>query len=138
MAEDVTQETFMIAACGVHRYKSALGPFRSWLFGIAQNRHRKQISSRIRRQQRENRYAQDRPENCLPGSAEMFLVREILGHLNKQDRSVLEAKYLDAKTFTEIAQEHQISEHAAESRLRRAKARFAEAYERHQNHAARP
>ncbi len=53
--------------------------------------------------------------------------------MDTEDRTLLEAKYLDAKTVKDIAQLYQISEHAAESRLRRARERFAAACEKHRD-----
>lgn len=134
MAEDVTQETFMIAARRITHFQADQGSFRSWLVGIARNRHLKLVSSGTRRRQREDRYAQDKPDTCLSAETDMLFVTEVLARMTVEDRSLLEAKYLDAKTVKEIAQAYQISEHAAESRLWRARERFSSTCEAQRDH----
>ena len=53
--------------------------------------------------------------------------------MGAEDRDLLQAKYLEGQTVKEIAHTQQISEHAAESRLRRARERFALAYQKRIN-----
>jgi len=129
-AEEATQEAFMIAARKIRRFQPANGTFRSWLFGIAQNRCKKIYAAETRRRGRENRYAQQKPETTLRDSLSLPPVDEALAHLPSHYRSVLEAKYMSDQTVKQIADTNQISEHAAESLLRRAKDKFAQIYTR--------
>jgi RNA polymerase sigma-70 factor (ECF subfamily) len=127
-AEEATQEAFMIAARKIHRFQPANGTFRSWLFGIAQNRCKKNVTAELRRQARENRYAQQQPGTTFRDSLDPLPVDETLAHLPSHYRSVLEAKYMSGQSVKQIAQANQISEHAAESLLRRAKSKFTQIY----------
>ena len=129
-AEDITQETFMIAARRIHRFDPDQGQLRAWFFGIARNRYQKWSTSRARRLQRQQRH-QQRLQS--PGPEDHSLVLEVLERLEMSDRDLLRAKYLDGQGVRDIAQAHQITEHAAESRLRRARQRFAQAYEQRIN-----
>ncbi len=130
MAEDVTQEAFMHAALRIHRYESSQGSLRSWLFGIANNRYKKLITSRSRRLKRESQYVQNELEDLRANCHDTTDILEVLAHMSAKDRALLEAKYLDGKTIKDIAETFQISEHAAESRLRRARDRFTATYKK--------
>jgi len=112
------------------RFQPANGTFRSWLVGIAQNRCKKIYTAELRRQARENRYAQQQPETTLRDNSNLPPVHEALALLPSHYRSVLEAKYMNGQTVKQIAHTNQISEHAAESLLRRAKGKFTQIYTR--------
>jgi len=137
-AEEATQEAFMIAARKIHRFQPTSGTFRAWLFGIAQNRCKKLHASEVRRQARENRYTQQQPETTLRDNLSVAPVHEALAHLPPHYRSVLEAKYMSGQTVKQIAQTNQISEHAAESLLRRAKEKFTQIYTQLKNSHTKP
>lgn len=137
-AEEITQEAFMIAARKIHRFKPSTGTFRGWLFGIARNRYKKLRTADLRRQKREKRYAQQRPETAFPDKIDLQPVQEALAHLPAHYRSVLEAKYMAGQSAKQIAHTHQLSEHAAESLLRRAKGKFTQIYTRLQQSHTEP
>ena len=120
----------MIAARTIHRFQPANGTFRAWLFGIAQNRCKKLYTAEVRRQGRESRYAQQQPETAFRDTINLPPIDEALAHLPSHYRSVLEAKYMSGQTVKQIAHTNQISEHAAESLLRRAKDKFTQIYTR--------
>lgn len=126
--EDITQETFMIAARRIHRFKPHQGELRAWLFGIARHRTQKWITAQARRYRRERLHSPP-SEN----DHDHTQVMEVLTNMDTQDRDLLQAKYLKDQTVKQIAHARQISEHAAESRLRRARDRFALAYKKHIN-----
>ena len=128
MAEEVTQQVFVVAARRIHRFNPRQAAFRAWLLGIARNRHIAIHSN----DQRRRRYE----ESSANGSAEAttrttpdLRVHEALARLPSHYRSVLEAKYLRGLSMKEIAANGGASIEAIESLLRRARAGFAQAYE---------
>lgn len=129
-AEDIAQETFMVAACQVRRFDPDKGTFRSWLIGIARNRAMKLRTSEARRREREHRHAEQVPCGCGRSRDDLWAVHEALAELPAGYRSVLEGKYLRGLTVRQIADEHKTTEDAAESMLRRARDRFAQVYDR--------
>jgi len=128
LAEEATQEAFMIAAHTIHRFQSSNGTFRSWLFGIARNRCKKLCTAKTRRHGRENRHTKQQPKTTDCTDDCLGLVQETLAQLPAHYRCALENKYMSGHTVIQIAHANQISEHAAESLIRRAKDRFTQIY----------
>ncbi len=133
LAEELTQETFVHAACALHRYRSQSGTLRMWLFGIAKKRMQKLLTSEARRAGRERRYAAEKPVSANNNGT--TAVHETLARLPAKHRAVLEYKYIHGLSLKEMADKLQLSIEAIESRLRRARRHFAEAYGRLKNEA---
>lgn len=128
-ADDVCQQTFVAAAQTLSRFEPDRGTFRVWLFGIARNRCMSLLGQESRRKRHEASAAQ--AGSGQPESVDGDLgVYEALARLPLRYRTMLEAKYLQQRTLAEIAQTEGRSIEAIESLLRRARARFAEVYEK--------
>jgi RNA polymerase sigma-70 factor (ECF subfamily) len=128
LAEEVTQQVFVVAARRIHRFDPSRAAFRAWLLGVARNRHVAVWTSEQRRKRHE--------ESSVKGGSEALTrpdpdlrVHEALARLPSHYRTVLEAKYLRGLSMKEIAANGGASIEAIESLLRRARAGFARAYE---------
>ncbi|MBN1806241.1 MAG: RNA polymerase sigma factor [Sedimentisphaerales bacterium] len=131
LAEELTQQVFVVAAQRIHRFDVRQATFRAWLFGIVKNRHKTM-------QDREQRRKRHEESSIKTGSSASQSVRreipdlqvhEVLAQLPGHYRIVLEAKYLRGLSMKEIASDSGASIEAIESLLRRARADFARVYE---------
>ena len=128
LAEEVTQQVFVVAARRIHRFDPAQAAFRPWLLGIAKNRHLAIRTSEQRRKRHEESSANGGPEPVAQPDPDLR-VHEALARLPSHYRMVLEAKYLRGLSMKEIAADGGASIEAIESLLRRARAGFAQAYD---------
>ena len=130
LAEEMTQQVFVIAARRIHRFDPTGGTFRAWLFGIAKNRQMAIRTSEQRRKRHEESSAKGAPavEAFTQGGPDLR-VHEALARLPWRHRVVLEAKYFRGLSMKEIAANSGASIEAIESQLRRARAGFARVYE---------
>lgn len=132
LADDVLQETWLIAVRRLRTFDPTRSPFASWLGGIAANAIRNALRSR-RRQQRRARPLEAAAE---PAASTDFAAIEkakrvaaALAAINPLYEAVLRAKYLDRQSIAEIAAALGESLKAIESRLTRARQAFREVYE---------
>jgi RNA polymerase sigma-70 factor (ECF subfamily) len=128
VAEELTQQVFVIAARRIYRFDPRRAAFRAWLFGIAKNRHLAIRAGWARRKRHEEASAKWRSEAATPVDHDLC-VHEALARLPSHYRIVLEAKYLKGLTMNEIAESSRASVEAIESLLRRARTGFAREYE---------
>ena len=128
LAEELTQQVFVIAARRINRFDPSRATFRAWLFGIARNRHMAIRASEQRRRRHEESSANGGSEAVTRPDPDLR-VHEALARLPSHYRTVLEAKYLRGLSVKEIAANGGASIEAIESLLRRARAGFARAYE---------
>jgi len=128
LAEELTQQVFVIAARRIHRFDASRATFRAWLFGIVKNRHMASRASEQRRKQHEESSAKGNPEAVTQEGSDLR-VHEALARLPSHYRVVLEAKYLRGLSMKEIAADSGASIEAIESLLRRARSGFARVYE---------
>lgn len=127
-AEEITQQVFMTAATRIHRFRAQRGTFRTWLLGIAKNRHMTAAAKEQRRRRHETKAAQGREHSAGRRQPDLG-VHETLARLPYRYRKVLEAKYLKGMAMKEIAEIEGATVEATESLLRRARSRFAQVYE---------
>jgi RNA polymerase sigma-70 factor (ECF subfamily) len=127
-AEEITQQVFMTAARRIHRFRPQRGTFRAWLLGIAKNRHMTAVAKEQRRKHHELAAAEARQNHKRPARRHLA-VHEALARLPHSYRKVLEAKYLRGMATEDIAEFEGATVEAVESRLRRARNRFAQVYE---------
>ena len=131
LADDVIQETWLVAVRRLRSFDPQKGPFAAWLAGIAANAARNAVRGRRRR---------DRRSRPLDGAAEPACggdrptdqaerVAAALAALPERYEAVLRAKYLDRRTVDEIAAARGDTPKAVESLLTRARQAFREAYE---------
>lgn len=134
LAEDVLQETWLVAVRRLRAFDPAKGAFFDWLCGIASNAARSAIRSRVRQT--------SRIRSLVPGddapAADTAEAREkaecvaaALAALPDHYEAVLRAKYLDRLTVDEIATARGESPKAVESLLSRARQAFRDEYEKH-------
>ena len=128
LAEELTQQVFVIAARRIHRFDPSRATFRAWLFGIAKNRYMTMQASEQRRKRHEESSAKGSSEAVTRGEPDLR-VHEALARLPSHYRIVLDAKYLRGLSMKEIAADSGASIEAIESLLRRARAGFARVYE---------
>jgi RNA polymerase sigma-70 factor (ECF subfamily) len=128
-AEELVQETWLVAVRRVRHFDPAAGPFAAWLRGIAANLLRNHFRRRRRRG----------PTEPLPNGVagpDPAAVREraeavagALAALPPHYEEVLRAKYLDGHGVVEIAAARGETAKAVESLLGRARQAFREVYE---------
>jgi RNA polymerase sigma-70 factor (ECF subfamily) len=122
LADDVLQDTWLIAVRRVGHFDPAEAPFAAWLRGIAANvlRNRLRKTRPVGRLDRDVAAADDRDLRERVAAA--------LAELPAHYEDVLRAKYVDRKSVAEIAAERSDTEKAVESMLTRARAAFRDAY----------
>jgi RNA polymerase sigma-70 factor, ECF subfamily len=98
-AEDAVAETFIRAWSALPRYKPTGAPFVAWLYGIA----RHVVADELRAKQRTE--ARDKlPESTVtPEHDERLTLAASIAKLPKQQRQVIEMKYLLGMTNPEVA-----------------------------------
>jgi RNA polymerase sigma-70 factor (ECF subfamily) len=127
-ADDLAQETWMIAVRRLANFDPEKGPFLNWLRGIAANLLRNHF--RLRRpatgQELPDRPAGFESESAQADQAER--VGAVLAELAAPYEEVLRAKYLDQRTVADIAADLGQSAKAVESLLTRAREAFRIAF----------
>jgi RNA polymerase sigma-70 factor, ECF subfamily len=126
-ADEVVQETWLIAVRRIRRFNPASGNFRAWLHGIAANV--------LRNQFRKGRKPM-RSLNGEPIAPDRTAQREqaerialALAALPDRYEAALRAKYLDQLSVAQIAGDWNETPKAIESLLTRARLAFREAYQ---------
>jgi len=132
LAEETTQQAFIAAAQRIGRYQRQQGTFRAWLLGIARNRYLT-LEAKERRRQRHEALGRKEHRASTGDPEPDLMVHEALARLPLEYRRALENKYLRRLTMKEMAESDGMSIEAIESLLRRARDRFAQAYEQVQN-----
>ncbi|HEY2908975.1 MAG TPA: sigma-70 family RNA polymerase sigma factor [Gemmataceae bacterium] len=130
LADDVLQETWLVAVRRLKAFDPARGTFAAWLAGIAANAVRNALRSRKRQRRRSRPLAEAEPaakEQAAPDHARR--VAATLAAINPLYEDVLRAKYLDRQGVETIAAERGETVKAIESRLSRARQAFRELYE---------
>jgi RNA polymerase sigma-70 factor (ECF subfamily) len=132
LADDVVQETWLIAVRRIRRFTPEEGPFIAWLRGIATNLLRNHFRRRTRRQ----RLAPLVNGHPLTAPADAALeqrdraerIARALAELSDRHEAVLRAKYLDGRSVADIAAAWGETPKAIESLLSRARDAFRTAY----------
>lgn len=127
IAEEITQQVFIIAAQRISKFRVTQGTLRAWLLGIAKNRFIKYVSKESRRKAHETKFSTRDPKRENEHLAQ-HLVYEALARLPLRYRLVLEAKYLQGLTVNQIAETQGYTIKATESLLVRAREKFAKVY----------
>ncbi len=133
VADDVVQETWLVAVRRLSAFDPAKGTFFDWLCGIASNATLSAIRARYRRTARIRPLvpADDRPAVDAGAAADTAeRVAAALAAVPDHYERVLRAKYLDRLTVDEIAAARAESPKAVESLLARARQAFREAFEK--------
>jgi RNA polymerase sigma-70 factor (ECF subfamily) len=132
LADDVLQETWLMAVRSIRRFRPEDGSFLGWLRGIAANVVRNQLRQRRRRMDRQGPLDAEPSCNGTLHAHELLerseRIASALSTLPEHYESVLRAKYLDQLAVAEIAAERTETPKAIESLLTRARAAFRDAY----------
>jgi RNA polymerase sigma-70 factor (ECF subfamily) len=131
LADEVVQETWLIAVRRIARFDPERGAFLDWLRGIAANVLRNHLR-RADRQGRRHQPLEGEPANPegQTGSEHDLAVAATLAELPERYESVLRAKYLDRQSVAQIAGALCQTEKSIESLLSRARQAFREVYQR--------
>jgi RNA polymerase sigma factor (sigma-70 family) len=127
IAEEITQQVFTTAARNIARFEPGRATFRTWLIGIAKKLYMKYTSKENKLKWYEAIFVSRKLER-ESNNSQHHSVHEVLAVLPVAYRAVLEAKYLEGLTVSQIAENRGFTVKAAESLLARAREKFAEAY----------
>jgi RNA polymerase sigma-70 factor (ECF subfamily) len=135
LAEEVVQDTWLIAVRRVRRFDPRQGSFAAWLRGIAanvlRNQLRKQLRSGRHTQSLNGAMAADGPMAPPADSRDVSeRIARALAMLSDRQEAVLRAKYLDQRSVAQIAASWNETPKAVESLLTRARQAFRESYEK--------
>jgi RNA polymerase sigma-70 factor (ECF subfamily) len=128
LADEVVQETWLVAVRRIRHFDPDRGPFTGWLRGIAANVLRNQLRRRrrMRPMQSLNGDVAARPTEPGPDQAER--IARALAALPEHYEAVLQAKYLEQQSVAQIAEARRETPKAIESLLTRARQAFRDAY----------
>lgn len=130
LAEDVLQETWLVAIKRLKAFDPGQAPFAAWLRGIAANAVRNALRSRRRNRVHPLEATSEPAAPCRAVAREKAeRVAEALAAINPLYEVVLRAKYLEKQTVDEMAAALGESSKTIESRLTRARQAFREVYE---------
>lgn len=130
-AEDVVQETFLSVHQNLDSFRGD-AKFSTWLRRIAINRSLMTLRKQKRRKEAhaDDHVVEARMMEIYPGRTpndeyreNEFLARvqQALGHLDADDKEILEMRILEERSIAEIAVHFEISKAATKSRLHRAR-----------------
>lgn len=137
-ADEIVQETWMVAVRRVRKFDPRQGLWRDWLRGIAANVIRNYLRRLAGREQRMRPLETDQaePTTCpeIESCERAERISAALASLPEHYEMALRWKYLDQRAVTEIAAESGQTTKAVESLLTRARAMFRRNYEQiHRN-----
>ncbi len=130
-ADDVVQETWLVAVRRIAAFDPTQAAFATWLRGIAAH----VLRNYFRKTKRRDRLAVSRNGANVPpgGEAEQReraeRIARALSRLPVRYEAVLRAKYLDGQSVADVAAAWNESPKAIESLLTRARQAFREAYD---------
>jgi RNA polymerase sigma-70 factor (ECF subfamily) len=126
LADDITQETWLVAVRRIRTFEPERGSFAGWLCGIAANLLRNHFRAK---QAVTNRPLPDRAAGGDSQQREHAeRVAQVLAELPERYEAALRAKYLEQRSVEQIALLWRESPKAVESLLSRAREAFREAY----------
>jgi len=139
-ADDVVQETWLVAVRQMRRFNPQQGRFLAWLRGIAVNIRRNHLRRRWRQvKASQNGRAEpvvaieslaDRGDTVDEQQQRAEQIAEVLDAMPERQEAALRAKYLDELSVNEIAARWNETPKAVESLLSRAREAFRERFER--------
>lgn len=133
LAEEVVQETWLVAVRRVRQFDPHQGSFLAWLRGIAANVLRSRLRARPaewrRRESLQGGLASDVPvEAELVRRERAERIAAALADLPEHYETVLRAKYVDGATVAQVAEAAGRTPKAVESLLARARQAFRQRY----------
>jgi RNA polymerase sigma-70 factor, ECF subfamily len=135
LAEDVAQETWLVAVRRIGSFDPELAPFLGWLRGIAANLLRNRLRAPAAPRSLDDDVAAPDGDAAQRESGEA--IARALAELPERYEAVLRAKYLESRSVEEIAAERQETVKAIESLLARARQAFRVTFEHDERTAFR-
>lgn len=129
MAEEVTQDTWLIAVRRIGDFDPKQGRFVGWLRGIAVKVLHNHLRTRRRRLEQSLTASAEPAQDDADRRDQAELIARALAELPKRSEAVLRAKYLDLMSVAQIADEWRETPKAIESLLTRARQAFRAAHE---------
>jgi RNA polymerase sigma-70 factor (ECF subfamily) len=134
LAEEVVQETWLVAVRRVRTFDPRQGSFLAWLRGIAANVLCNRLRRRARTDRREKHLhdevpSQESVETELTRREQAERIARALADLPEHYEAVLRAKYLESASVAQIAETSEQTSKAVESLLTRARQAFRERYQ---------
>lgn len=129
LAEEIMQETWLVAVRRIRTFDPAQGPFLAWLRGIAGNLLQNHFRA-ARRGRAQQLSGEEAALDATVRRDEAEAIARALAELAERYEAVLRAKYLDLKSVDDIARETSQSSKTIESLLTRAREAFRVAYEK--------
>ena len=132
LAEEITQETWLVAVRRIGDFDPKQGRFLDWLRGIAAHQVQNHFRARRRnaRQSLSDRELAEPARDDREQGEQAELIALSLAELPPRCEAVLRAKYLDLLSVAQIATDWQETPKAIESLLTRARQAFRIAYEK--------
>jgi RNA polymerase sigma-70 factor (ECF subfamily) len=126
-AEDAAQDAFVKAYRALHRFRT--GSLRPWLLKIVMNESLNRLKSRKRRSAATDRMARSEPiswtiDDTVIGRERAALLREAVGTLREQERTVIYLRYFLMLSEQELAEYLGCAPGTVKSRLHRAVSRL--------------
>ena len=127
LAEDVSQETWLVAVRRIRTFDPELAPFLAWLRGIAANLLRNRLRARPWPVSLDADVSAPDDDAAQREAGET--IARALAELPERYEAVLRAKYLESQSVERIAADRQETVKTVESLLARARQAFRAAYE---------
>jgi RNA polymerase sigma-70 factor, ECF subfamily len=127
LADDIAQETWLVAVRRLRDFDPVRGPFLAWLRGVAANVLRNQLRTRSG-PSTNGKPRRETPHDEQRRREDAEHVAWALAELPERYEAVLRAKYLEQQSVAEIAALWHETPKAVESLLSRARAAFRTAY----------
>jgi RNA polymerase sigma-70 factor (ECF subfamily) len=127
LAEDVAQETWLIAVRRIRSFDPERAPFLGWLRGIAANLLRNRLRARFAPLSLEGDVIAPDGDRAQREAGEA--IARALAELPERYEAVLRAKYLESQSVEQIAADRHETVKTVESLLARARQAFRAAYE---------
>ena len=125
LAADLCAEVFAAALLGRRRFRPRDGTANSWLYRIAANKladaQRRGYAEASARQRlrMEPVVLDDESRHAIELLAEEVQVLDVVAELEPEQRAAVRARYLDDRSYTDIAQELGVSEAVVRKRVSR-------------------
>ena len=131
VAEEIVQETWLMAVRRIRAFDPSRGDFDNWLCGIAANLIRNHLRrERTARQHLQQLGQKPTHENSdEQAAAQSERIMHALAALPERSEAVLKAKYLDGQSVNAIAAAWNETPKAIESLLTRAREAFRQLYQ---------
>lgn len=131
-AEDILQDTFVMAYRKIHKYKNNTC-FSAWLYRIARNLSYDSMKKSKRLLLFDKSEIENMLENCVQQvdvhDEREQIIQEVLEQLNFKEKNILILRIYEEKSYDEIAYIMNIGESACRKQYERARKKFIKLYD---------